>query len=806
MHVKHGSTYSGRREDHRLITGQGQYADDLHFPGAVHAVLVRSPHAHAWIRAIDVSQAAALPGVLTVLTGRDVLSGGLRPIPHATGSSKAGADIRLSNVDGSERLITQQWPLPADRARFVGDAVAITVADTFLQARDAAEAVEIDWEPLPAVVRAVDALKRDAPQIWNHIPGNCTLEAHLGDAAATEAAFARAAHRVWLSSWVQRVTGVHMEPRAATATWDEASGVYTLHASHGIGVVQLRDELAVILGVPPDQVRVIAPRDVGGNFGTRNATYPEFALIAWVARRLRRPVTFRADRSEAFLSDFQGRDLHIDAELALDSAGNFLALRSINTANNGAYTTSFVPLNKGAQLMPSLYRIPVAHVVARAAVTNTPATIPYRSAGRPEAIYAMERLVDLAARQCGFDRIELRRRNMIAPGEQPYRNPLGVTYDNGDYTGVMDKALDLSDWAGFSDRRAASRARGRCRGISLGNYIETTSGFPRERAEIAVLPEGRIEVIVGTQSTGQGHETTFPELVAGWFGVSQDSVVLRTGDTEFVKAGGGTHSGRSLRLASLVMHEAANGVIEKARRIAAALLEVDAGNIAFEHGQFRAKGTNLVLDIFEIARGAFEDDRVSNDLKGALRAISDRVRPGLAFPYGAAVCEVEIDPDTGGLTIEQYTSVDDVGRALNPTILHGQTHGGIAQGVGQALLERCLFDPDTGQNLSASFMDYSIPRAGNLPFMTTALSEVPATSHPLGFRPGSEGGTTPALGVVMNAILDALSEFGVTHLEMPATPPRIWDAIQNARQRKRESGKEETIELRQPAALEEQFQ
>lgn len=806
MHVKHDSTFSGRREDYRLVTGQGQYADDLHFPGAAHAVLVRSPHAHAEIRNINVLRAAKFPGVLTILTGKNVLSDGLRPIPHATGSSKAGSDIRLANRDGTERLTTCQSPLPADRARFVGDAVAIVVAETLLQARDAAEALEIDWEPLPAVVRAVDALKPDAPRIWDHIPGNCTLEAHLGDAAATDAAFARAAHRVQLSSWVQRVTGVHMEPRAATATWDEASNACTLYAAYGIGVVQLRDELAAILGVPPDQVRVIAPRDVGGNFGTRNATYPEFALIAWAARRLRRPVTFKADRSEAFLSDFQGRDLQIDAELALDPAGNFLALRSVNTANNGAYTTSFVPLNKGAQLMPSLYRIPVAHVVACAAVTNTPATIPYRSAGRPEAIYAMERLVDLAARQCGFDRIGLRRRNMIAPDEQPYQNALGVTYDNGDYICVMDQALELSDWAGFPGRRAASRARGRCRGISLGNYIETTSGFPRERAEITVLPEGRMEVIVGTQSTGQGHETTFPELVAEWFGVPPASVELRTGDTAFVKAGGGTHSGRSLRLASLVMHEAATAVIEKARLIAAALLGVEAGNVAFEHGQFRAKGTNLVFDIFEIARGAREDGRIPEDLKGPLRAIADQVRPGLAFPYGAAVCEVEIDPETGGLTIERYTSVDDVGRALNPTILHGQTHGGIAQGIGQALLERCLFDPDTGQNLSASFMDYSILRAGNLPSMTTALSEVPAQSHPLGFRPGSEGGTTPALGVVMNAILDALSEFGVTYLEMPATPPRIWEAIQNARQRKVALKMEETREWRQPTPLEEQFQ
>jgi carbon-monoxide dehydrogenase large subunit len=802
----HDSSFSGRREDLRLITGQGEYADDLDFPGAAHAVMIRSPHAHAEIRSIDVSYATTLPGVLTILTGTDVLSDGLGPIPHATGSSKAGSDVRLANLDGSERLITQQWPLPIDRARFVGDAVAIVVAETLLQARDAAEAVLIDWEPLPAVVRAVDALERDAPQIWDHIPGNCTLEAHLGNAVATEAAFACASHRVRLATWVQRVTGVHMEPRAATATWDEVSGIYTVHACHGIGVVQFRDELAAILGVPANHVRVIAPRDVGGNFGTRNATYPEFALIAWAAGRLRRPVTFTADRSESFLSDFQGRDLHIDAELALDSVGNFLALRSVNTTNNGAYTTSFIPLNKGAQLMPSLYRIPVAHVIARAAVTNTPATIPYRSAGRPEAIYAIERLIDLAAWQCGFDRVELRRRNMIAADEQPYRNPLGVTYDNGDYSGVMNKALDLSDWAGFPGRCAASRARGRCRGISIGNYIETTSGAPRERAEITVRPDGRIEVIIGTQSTGQGHETTFPQLVAEWFGTSPAAVELRTGDTVFVKAGGGTHSGRSLRLASLVMHEAVTDIIGKARLIAAAILETDAGNVAFEHGQFRVKGTNLALDIFEIARGALEDGKVPDDLRGPLCTISDRLRPGLAFPYGAAVCEVEIDPETGGIEIQRYTSVDDVGRALNPVILHGQTHGGIAQGVGQALFERCLFDPETGQNLSASFMDYPIPRAGNLPSMTTALSEVPAKSHPLGFRPGSEGGTTPALAVVTNAILDALSEFGVRHIEMPATPTKIWQAIQDTKRQKAAARSDETAEQCLSAVLEEQFQ
>lgn len=745
------------------------------------ALMVRSPHAHAKMRKIDVAAAMALPGVIAVLTGADALADGLGPIPHATGSSKTGSDIRLANRDGTERRITQQFALPLDRVRYVGEGVVLVVAETLAQARDAAEAVAIDWEPLPAVVHATAALAHGAPQLWDHIPGNCTLEADLGNPTATAAVFAGAAHCVRLNSWIQRVTGVHMEPRAVAATWDEASAMYTVHASHGLGVVQMRNELASVLGVAVDQIRVVAPQDVGGNFGTRNATYPEFALVAWAARRLHRSVAFKVERSEAFLSDYQGRDLHVDAELALDAFGNFLALRSVNTGNNGAYTTSFIPLNKGAQLMPSLYRIPVAHVVARAAVTNTPATIPYRSAGRPEAIYVIERLIDLAAQQCGFDRLELRRRNMISPLEQPYRNPLGVTYDNGDYNGVMERAIDLADWAGFLHRRRASRTRGRCRGIAVGNYIETTSGAPRERAEILVRPEGKIEIIVGTQSTGQGHETAFPELVAGWFGVPRDLVALRTGDTDFVKAGGGTHSGRSLRMASLVMHHATVEIIEKGRRIAAVLFEADITDVTFENGGFVIKGTDRGHSIFEIAQMALDDGRVSSELGGPLAATSDQVISGLAFPYGTAVCEVEIDPETGELEIQRYTSVDDVGRALNPMILHGQTHGAIAQGVGQALLEQCVFEPETGQNLSGSFMDYAIPRATDLPSLTTALSEVPATSHPLGFRPGSEGGTTPALGVTINAIVHALSEFGITHIEMPATSSRIWQAISEAK-------------------------
>ena len=775
--------FRGRREDHRLVTGTGEYADDRHIPSTVHAVMLRSPHAHADIVSIDAAEVRGMPGVLAVLTGADALVEGLAHIPHATGSSKAGSDVRLAFADGSERRITRQFPLPRDRARFGGEAVVMVVAETVAAARDAAEQVRIVWRPLPAVVSSVDALRAEAPQIWAHIPGNLALEASLGDAAATDAAFARATHRVSLTTQVQRVTGVHMEPRAATAVFDEATGVCTVHASHGIGVVQFRDELAAVLGLAADKVRVIAPRDVGGNFGTRNATYPEFALVAWAARRLRRPVRFRAERSEAFLSDFQGRDLHVEAELALDKDGNFLALRAINTSNLGAYTTSFVPLNKGAQLLPSLYRIPAAHVVARAAVTNTPATIPYRSAGRPEAIYVIERLIDLAAHECGFDRVDLRRRNMIAAEEQPFRNPLGVTYDNGDYAGVMAQAMALGDWDGFAARRNESKRRDHCRGIAVANYIETTSGFPRERAELRVDPGGTIELIIGTQSTGQGHETTFPKLIAGWLGVAPDRVVLCTGDTAFVTAGGGTHSGRSLRLGSLVMHAATGDIIDKGLAIVAALAGVKLDEARFDGGRFRVAGSNLVLDVFEVAQAALANDAVPSHLRGALTAESDATRPGLGFPYGTAVCEVEIDPETGAVEIMRYASVDDVGRALNPEILHGQTHGGIAQGAGQALLELCVFDPDSGQSLSASFQDYAIPRARDLPSFATALSEVPAASHPLGFRPGSEGGTTPALAAVSNAVLDALAEFGVRQIDMPLTAARIWHAIAAAKGR-----------------------
>lgn len=770
-----------RKEDWRLITGQGQFADDLDLPGAVYAAFVRSPHAHALIHAIDKTQALAQSGVLAVLCAQDAKADGLNFIPHATGGSKIGSDRPLLFADGTERRTTQQFPLPQDKVRFPGEVVAVVIARSRAEADAAAEMVQVDYEPLPAVSRAIDAIKEGAPQIWAHVPGNLCLDATLGDEAATEQAFAKAAHQVKLVTQVQRVTGVHMEPRASAALWDEAHQSLTLHASHGIGVVQMRSEIAAALAMKLEDVRISAPGDVGGNFGTRNATYPEFVLIAWAARRLKCSVRQVTTRTEAFLSDYQGRDLHIEIELALDEKGKFLALRSSNVSNLGAHTASFVALNKGLQLMSSVYDIACAHLRGRAALSNTPSTIPYRSAGRPEAMYAIERLIDLAALQCGFDRIELRRLNLISPDAMPYRNPAGVTYDNGDYRAAMERALYLGDWDGFAKRRAEAEAKGKLRGIAIANYVETTSGAPRERAEILIKADGRVDLIIGTQASGQGHETSFSMLVSDWLGVAFDQIDVRYGDTQFVVAGGGSHSGRSMRFASLVIRQASDDIITRAKQIAAHLLEVAVEDIRFSEGRCMVIGTDRGLDLFEIAQEAQSNAALPEDLRGPLKVVSDKITPGLAFPFGAQVCEIEIDPQTGEWKIISYVAIDDVGRAVNPLILHGQTHGGIAQGAGQALMEQCVYETTSGQMLSASFMDYPMPRAADFPRFTTELSEIPASSHPLGLRPGGEGGTTPALGVCMNAIMDALRPLGVEHFDMPATPYRIWSAIERAK-------------------------
>jgi aerobic carbon-monoxide dehydrogenase large subunit len=768
-----------RREDLRLLTGQGSYSDDVTLPGQVYAFMLRSPHAHAEIGAIDTTAARAAPGVLTVLTGQDMLTDGLKPIPHATWSGHP-AEIALPNTDGSKAAGPPHYCMATTFARHVGDIVAVVVATTIAGARDAAELIEIAWRPLPSVSHALTAAASNAPLAWADGATNMCIDSVVGDAAAVDAAFARAAHVAKLTTWVQRVAGVPMEPRAAVGEYDKLADKYTLYAGAG-GAVRPRNDLAAVLGVAQAKVRMVM-RDVGGNFGTRGAFNPEFALVVWAASRIGRPVKWTSDRTEAFLCDYQARDLAVTAELALDAQGTFLALRCDNMVNLGAYPVGFSPLQKGAAIVSSSYHIPAVAVHARGAFTNTSPTRPYRSAGRPEVMYVMERLIDIAARLSGLDRFELRRRNLVALEAMPYRNPFGLLYDSGDYHSVMETALRLGDWSGFPARRAEASARGKCRGIGVANYVDTATGVPRERAEVTVKPEGVVEVVIGTGSQGQGHETSFAQLMHEWLGVPVDSIRLVTGDTDRVIWGGGAHSGRALRLGSIVMHTASLEVIEKAKRIAAHVLEADPADLEFTNARFTVAGTDGSIGLFEVASAALIRNDLPEELTGALDAISDQTIPDASFPYGAHVCEVEIDPDTGVTRIIKYTAVDDVGRAVNPMIVHGQVHGGIAQGVGQALWEQVVYDRETGQMLTASFMDYAMPRASGLLNYTTELSEIPCTTHPLGIRPAGEGGTTPALGVVINAVVDALSEFGVTHVEMPATAERVWQAIQTAKQ------------------------
>jgi carbon-monoxide dehydrogenase large subunit len=737
-----------RKEDDRLLRGEGRYTDDVNLPGQAYASVVRSPHAHARIRSIDAREALAMPGVLAVLTGREAAQDGLKPVPFRPITPNP------HEVQLKASFLAPYPLLPADKARFVGQAIALVVADSVMAARDAAEHVTVDYDPLPAVTTTGAAA--DGPRLWAS-PNTCA-DTTVGDDLGVQRALKNALYVVSLETTMNRVTGVPMEPRSALATYDELTKRYAVYASCA-GPHRARAEIAGALGVPESEVRVLT-RELGGNYGVRNNLYPEFALVAWAARRLRRPVKWTCERSEAFLSDEHARDLLTRAELALDAEGNFLALRCDHMSNIGAHAVSLIPLAKGMAVSTSVYHVPAAAIRGRAVMSTTSPTTPYRAAGRPEIMFMIERLIDIAAQRHGFDRAALREMNLVS--EFPYRNPAGLVYDSGDYIGVQKRALELADWAGFENRRKESRTHGRCRGIGLGHYIELNTGAPRERAEIRVLPERRIEVLLGTLSAGQGHETSFAQLVAEWFSVDLAQVELITGDTDLTPIGGGSHSGRSMRMGAVVMAHACDRIVEQGRQKVSDLLEAAMADIEFAGGRFRVKGTDRSVGLFEL---------------GLLKADYDETTPLPSYPFGCAVCEVEVDPETGVVEIVRHSTVDDCGRAVNPLILHGQTHGGIAAGVGQALWEACRYDPESGQLLSASFMDYAMPRADQLPMFDTDISEVPSTTNPLGLRGGGEGGTTPALAAVANAVVDALAEFGVEHLELPLTPERVWRAI-----------------------------
>src|SRR5882672_4592906 len=756
-----------RIEDARLLRGQGRFTDDVSLPGQVYAAMVRSPHPHARITAIDAQAASAMPGVLAVLTGRDVAADGLRAIPHSPVPSNR-YDLALRAPDGGAIFAGPHVLLPADKARHVGEAVALVVADTRGRAEDAAVRVRVTWEPLPFVVDTAEAADAHAPSVWDEVPSNVCVDCAFGsDAALVEAAFARAAHIVAHEFHVGRVTGLPIEPRAALAAYDAASGRYLLYAGSG-GAFRQRRELAEVLGVPAERLRVISP-DVGGNFGTKNRVYVEYGLVLWAAKRLGRPVKYTATRAETLVSDYQGRDLVTRVALALDADGRFLALRADNVSNVGARAVSFSPLGKGSALVTGNYDIPLARVRARAVFTNTVPTQAYRSSGRPEVTFAIERLVDLAAARTGIDRLELRRRNLVDAGRMPYANPFGMVYDSGRYAENMDLARRLADWNGFDARRAEARARGRLLGRGLANYVESSVGTPREQARLIVRRDtGIVEVVVGTQPAGQGHETSFAQVAADRLGLDPASIRILLGDTDVVRFGGGTHSGRSMRMAGAVIALGADDLIAEGRRRAAHTLEAAEADVVYARGRFTVAGTDRGVGLFA--------------LPGELAVARDNEMHEPVFPNGCHVCEVEIDPDTGALRLTRYAAVDDVGRAINPLIVEGQTHGGIAQGLGQALIEACVVDGD-GQTLTGSLLDYALPRAADLPSFATHLNEVPSPTNPLGVKAGGEGSTTPAPAVIASAVADALRPLGIGDIALPLTPAAIWRAIREARGR-----------------------
>src|ERR1700731_4112729 len=649
-----------RKEDARLITGKGRFTDDFNLDGQTYAMMVRSPHPHARIVAIDAAQAKAMPGVLGVFTGADCMADKLAPIPHDP-VPKTKFDMKLTGPNGGAVFIGPNALLPADKVRHVGEAVAMVVAETKAQAMDAAEAVEVRYEELPFVLHSEDAIKPGAPVLWDEVPNNVTVETVFGNVEATDQAFARAAHVVTKNFHIGRVTGVPIEPRAALGHYDTATGRYTLYAGSG-GAVRQKNELIQVLGIAPENLRVLSP-DVGGNFGTRNRTFVEFGLVLWAAKKIGRPVKFTATRSEAFLSDYQGRDLVTRVELALDEKHRFIAMRATNISNVGARCVSLSPLSKGSGLIPRPSPLPATTLRAMAVFTNTMPTNAYRSSGRPEVTFAIERLVDTAAERLGVDRIELRRKNLIDPGAMPYRNAVGMTYDSGRYQDNMDWAMDIADWKGFDARRRAAAKRGKLLGRGIANYVESSIGAPNEQARISVRAEGCVDVVIGTQPSGQGHETSFAQVISDLLHVPVESVRIILGDTDVVKVGGGSHSGRSMRHAATVFSKAAVDLIAKGKAIAAVVLGSTPDQIEFSDGRFSARETNRTFDFLELAAEAARH-KLPEGLKDGIAVVTDSEMHEPVFPNGTAICEVEIDPDTGDIALTRYASVDEVGRCI----------------------------------------------------------------------------------------------------------------------------------------------
>ncbi len=774
MAAKFGIGQSVKRvEDQRFLTGMGNYVDDMELPRMVHGVIVHSPHAHAKIKRVDVSKAKTAPGVLLVLTGADAVA------------DKLGAftsHLMPEDVGAPKGHRTFQPVLVSDKVRVVGDRIAFVVAETLAQANDAAELVEVDYEPLKSVTNLEDAAKDGAPKVWDDCPkGNVAFGLMFGNKDNTDAAFAGAKHVVKLRIENNRISPNAMEPRVAIGDYSRADDYYTLYTGsqnpHGS-----RMEMSHIFHCSEAQIRVVSP-DVGGGFGLKGGAFPDDALVLWASKKIGRPVKWLATRSESIMTDHHGRELVTYAELALDEKGKILGLRSQSLFQCGAYFVGalLAPAAFALRFQPEAYDIQNMHIMLQGLFTNTVQIGPYRGAGRPEAAYIMERLIEHAARTCGFDSADIRRRNLIPPSKLPYTTPTYWTYDSGNFEHILDKCLELSDWKGFPARAAATKKTGKLRGRAVSFYIEQ-GGIFNERMDLRFDPSGSVTIFAGTHSHGQGHATVFAQLVNEMLGVDYDKIRFVQGDTEKVAMGRGTYGARSSVCGGNALKNAAEIIIEKAKPMAAALMEAAETDIEFKDGSFRVVGTDKAIPLPNVAKAFYAPmGPLTAKFGVGLEAAGNYDLTVPNHPNGSHVCEVVIDPETGEVEVDRYFVVDDVGKALNPMIIRGQIHGGVAMGIGQALLEHAVYDRESGQLISGSFMDYGMPKAHLFTNFESQLEEIPSKTNPLGVKGIGESGTIGGPPTVINAVLDALKSLGVTEIDMPATPLKVWNAIQAAR-------------------------
>lgn len=760
-----------RKEDLPLIRGEGRYTDDVNVEGQAYAAMVRSPYAHGTIRTIDASEALAMPGVLAVFTGADLAAAGYRANPPG---------VSVKNGDGTPMRWPAWHPVPADKVRHVGEPVAFVVAETAALARDAADTIVVEIDELPVMATPQAALAPDAPQIHADIPGNVSVHFHNGDKEKVAAAFAGAAHVTRLKIVNSRIVVNAMEPRSALGRFDPETNVYTLQTGTQ-GVILTRNQMAHVMSIPQEELRVLTGH-VGGSFGLKPHPFPEDFCVLFAAKAVGRPVKWTETRSASFMADTHGRAHEMTAELALNAEGHFLALRLSGVGNLGAYITQggIIPTTINAtKNSVGVYRTPLIEIDTKGVFTNTVPVGAYRGNGRPETNYYVERVIDTAAAEMGIDPVELRRKNHIRTDELPYTAPSAVVYDSGDFSAVLDKAVALSDWDGFAARKAESESRNKLRGRGLGQFLEVTGIPANEEGGIHFEADGSVTLLTGTMEIGQGHHSTFAQLIVDKLGIPFDRIQLAQGDSDRLIAGAGTGGSRSLMASGTAFFEAAAQVIEKGRKAAAHHLEAAEADIEFEAGSFRVAGTDRSVGLVELAGWLKAQPNHPPDMPESLDT-DHVIETGISTcPNGCHVAEVEICPETGTAAVVRYIAVNDFGNIINPTIVDGQLHGGVAQGIGQALLERTVFDDD-GQLLSGSFMDYTMPRAENVPDMVSFSLPSPATTNPLGVKGCGEAGCAGSLPAVMNAMVDALSSYGIRHIDLPATPERVWDAIRAA--------------------------